>query len=300
MAGPARLIDKNERTRKKPMRVLVLGMCRTGTTSISAALRKLGYTPHQMREVLVNPKEVALWQEAINTTLLAPRDRPSKQRNMAPYGKAEFDKLLGDYDAVMDLPGCVFAKELIDAYPEAKVVLTTRKYDEWEHSMRESIWCLCTWRLFAAARYFNITQLAPVMRLIHSVFRVHSGSHYGGPQAKVAYEKHYDIVRSSVPKDRLLEIDPDTIQWDPLCNFLEVDVPNQPYPKMNEEKAMRKNLEKAWNDMVNYLSLMLTLPAGVMFLCWVAYNNADTVRQLRDDWILTPLSIFMEDSRGPR
>ena len=39
-----RLIDRDERTRQKPMRVLVLGMCRTGTTSIAIALRKLGYT----------------------------------------------------------------------------------------------------------------------------------------------------------------------------------------------------------------------------------------------------------------
>ena len=105
----------------------------------------MGYTPHQMRDVLSKPSELGLWQEAINTTLLPSQDRPSNQRSLPPYGKPEFDKLLADYDVVMDLPGCVFAKELVEAYPLAKVILTMRRYEDWEKSMSESIWCLDTW-----------------------------------------------------------------------------------------------------------------------------------------------------------
>ena len=292
MAG--RLIDQDERTRKKPMRILVLGMCRTGTTSISTALRKLGYTPHQMREVLINPKELALWQEAVDITLLPPRDRSAKQRDLKPYDKPEFDKLLADYDVVMDVPGCVFAKVLVEAYPEAKVILTTRDYAEWEKSMQDSIWCLCTWRLFALARYFNITQMAPLMRLIHSVFRVHNGNTYGGPRSKAAYDQHYATVRSIVPSDQLLEINPDTITWDPLCEFLERDVPKEPYPKMNEEKSMRVNLENAWWGMVQYLGLMLVLPGGLTLLAIVFYCYADAFREMRDEYILGPIREYLD------
>ncbi|KAF2849703.1 hypothetical protein T440DRAFT_469115 [Plenodomus tracheiphilus IPT5] len=118
-----RLIDQDERTQKRPMRVLVLGMCRLRTTSISSALRKLGYTPHQMRDILIKPSELSLWQEAINVTFLPPQDRPTKQRNQPPYTLTDFDKLPSEYDAVIDLPGCIFAKELIQAYPKAKVIL---------------------------------------------------------------------------------------------------------------------------------------------------------------------------------
>ncbi|KAF1850573.1 uncharacterized protein K460DRAFT_17965 [Cucurbitaria berberidis CBS 394.84] len=290
-----RLIDQDERTRKKPMRILVLGMCRTGTTSISVALRKLGYTPHQMRDVLVKPKELALWQEAINVTLLPTQDRPAKQRDLPPYGKSEFDKLLGDYDAIMDLPGCVFAKELIEAYPEAKVILTNRSYADWEQSMQESIWCLDTWRLFTLCRTLNITQLAPLMRLVHSVFRVHNGNNYGGPVAKSAYEKHYDTVRSSVPKDRLLELDTDSdLKWEPLCRFLGNEVPQEQYPSLNEEKAMQKNLENAWWGMVQYLLLMLLLPGLVTVGAVFCYIHRDDLQVLRDDWILGPLKSYLD------
>ncbi|KAF2818417.1 hypothetical protein CC86DRAFT_375782 [Ophiobolus disseminans] len=292
MAG--RLIDQDERTRQKPMRILVLGMCRTGTTSISTALRKLGYTPHQMREVLVNPKELALWQEAINVTLLPPPDRPASQRSLKPYKKPEFDKLLANYDVVMDLPGCVFAKELVEAYPDAKVILTTRDYAEWEHSMQESIWCFCTWRLFALARYFDLTQMAPLMRLMHSVFRVHNGNTYGGPKSEAAFEKHYNTVRSIVPKDRLLEVNPDETSWEPLCDFLQRKVPNEPFPRVKEDRTMRAGLENAWWDVLQYGVFVMAVLVGVLCLAIVFWVYADAFWEMRDEYILGPINGYLD------
>ena len=48
-----------------------------------------------------------------------------------PYGRAEFDKLLGHCQGVSDMPAILFAEELIAAYPEAKVILTHRNFDTW-------------------------------------------------------------------------------------------------------------------------------------------------------------------------
>ncbi|KAF1838933.1 hypothetical protein BDW02DRAFT_306310 [Decorospora gaudefroyi] len=280
-----RLIDKVDRERQKPMRILVLSMPRTGTSTLCLALRKLSYTPHQMRDVLSKPSELNLWQEAIDTTLLPPKDRPS---NRAPYGKPEFDKLLADYDVVMDLPGCVFAKELVAAYPDAKVILTKRRYEDWERSMRESIWCLDTWRLFTLCRQLNITQLAPLMRLVHSVFRVHSNNAYGGPAAQSAFENHYDIVRSSVPTNQLLELDMDDadVSWLPLCTFLEKPVPKEPFPRTTEEKAMRSHLDRTWWGMVQYFLLMILLPGSVVLGSFLLYTYADEVRAFRDGYLM--------------
>jgi hypothetical protein len=291
---PNRLIDRDTRVRKKPMRVLVLGMCRTGTTSLSTALRKLGYTPHQMRAVLANPKELALWQEAVNTTLLSPADRPASQKQMQAYGKPEFDKLLSEYDVVMDIPGCVFAKQLVEAYPDARVLLTTRDYASWEKSMQESIWCLCTWRVFVVARYFNITAMASLMRLVHSLFRAHNGNQYGGLKAKEAYERHYEDVRRMVPRERLLEVDPDTLSWEPLCAFLGREVPEEKFPKLQDEKAMRQNLDNAWWDMVQHCVLMLVAPAGAIFLGFMFYNWVDVLREVRDEYVLFPIGRYLK------
>ncbi|EUC46042.1 hypothetical protein COCMIDRAFT_93914 [Bipolaris oryzae ATCC 44560] len=278
-----RLIDTTPRVRKKPMRILVLGMCLCGTPTISLALRKLGFTPHQMRSVLSNPSDLALWQEAINLTLLPPQDRPAHQRNQAAYGKDDFDKLLSDYDVVADIPGCLFAKELVEAYPDAKVILTLRNYADWENSMRESLWCLDTWRLFTFCRQFNLTQLAPLMQLVHSAFKAHSGNQYGGPAAKAAYERHYEEVRSVVPKERLLEIDMDgEVGWESLCGFLGTEVPKEGFPVVQEEKAMRRGLESAWWGMVQYFVLLILLPGSVVVGSYFLFVYADVLRGYRD------------------
>ncbi|KAF2870479.1 hypothetical protein BDV95DRAFT_607649 [Massariosphaeria phaeospora] len=282
-----RAIDADERSRKKPMRVLVLGMCRTGTSSIAAALRKLGYTPHHMRLVLSTPSDIPLWQEAVSVTLTPPSERQPIQRMQEPYGRAEFDKLLGDYDAVTDLPGVAFANELVEAYPEAKVILTNRPYAEWEQSMQASIWNLFTWRLFNWCRLLTITQMAPLMWLLHSIFRVHNGNHYGGPEAKEGYDAHYANVRKSVPKGRLLEFGPD-FRWEPLCAFLGHDVPKESFPLMDESKVMHDQLLRAWWGMVQYLVLMVVMPGSVVVLGVLSFYW----RELIVDWFQAGLMRF--------
>lgn len=267
-----RRIDRDHRERKLPMRVLVLGLCRTGTSSIIAALRKLGYTPHQMREVLANPSQIPLWQEAIDLTLVPASQRPRNERRRLPFGRDEFDKLLGEYDAVTDVPAAVLWKQLIEAYPEAKVILTNRPYDEWERSMQNSIFKMFTYRLFYWARVTGISRWAPVLRLLHTVFYVHNGSYYGGPKAKKAYEQHYENVRAAVPADRLLELGPEQ-GWDPLCEFLGKKKPKETYPLMKENETMTTQLEKSWQGMMKYLMLMVFMPGGAavvafLFIYW--------------------------------
>jgi hypothetical protein len=46
-----RLIDEDNNLRTRPMRLLVLGLSRTGTSSIGAALKMLGYKTFHMTEV---------------------------------------------------------------------------------------------------------------------------------------------------------------------------------------------------------------------------------------------------------
>lgn len=58
----------------------------------------------------------------------------------APYGRVDFDKMLGAYDAVSDLPTVLFADELIAAYPEAKVLLTVREAEDRVVSMQRTIY----------------------------------------------------------------------------------------------------------------------------------------------------------------
>jgi hypothetical protein len=88
-----------------------------------------------------------------------------------PYGKKEFDKLLGNFgvrlpfkivlthtihrktlkltnsiiQAITDVPCIMFVDELVAAYPNAKVVLTNRDPDKWLVSILSTIYVITSW-----------------------------------------------------------------------------------------------------------------------------------------------------------
>lgn len=88
------------------------------------ALKLLGINQlyHGWQTIFDNARDNKYWLEAIEAKF----DGKGK-----PYGRAEFDRLLGHCQGVSDLPAILFAKELIEAYPEAKVILTHRNFETW-------------------------------------------------------------------------------------------------------------------------------------------------------------------------
>lgn len=55
------------------------------------------------------------------------------------------------------------------------------------------------------------------------------------------YADHVAEVRTTVPAERLLEFDP-AQGWEPLCDFLGVEVPETPFPLLNTTAAFRRQL----------------------------------------------------------
>ena len=53
------------------------------------------------------------------------------------------------------------------------------------------------------------------------------------------FDRHYEGVRSAIPEDRMLEWDIKE-GWEPLCSFLGVDVPDEPFPHLNDTAAFRE------------------------------------------------------------
>ena len=65
---------------------------------------------------------------------------------------------------------------------------------------------------------------------------------------KWIYREHCDMVRGLVPKERLLEW---SVQdgWEPLCQFLGKEVPDEPFPHANTAagfKAREKQAIDLW------------------------------------------------------
>ena len=56
-----------------------------------------------------------------------------------------------------------------------------------------------------------------------------------------AFVRHNDAVRRAIPSERLLEWTA-TDGWDPICERLGVDVPDEAFPKSNDTNQWRADL----------------------------------------------------------
>jgi Sulfotransferase domain len=101
----------------KRMQVLALGLPRTGTDSLKKALQDLGYERiYHGYDILDHFEDNVAWCELVH-----------QQQTGGVLDAEAFDMVLGDCEGVSDVPAVRFWKELIDAYPEAKIVVNYRK-----------------------------------------------------------------------------------------------------------------------------------------------------------------------------
>lgn len=229
------------------------------------AYSTLGYAlPYHYASIFENCKDADMWNEAINAKF----NGVGKQ-----YGRAEFDQLLGSSAAITDTPGCVFWEELIEAYPEAKVVLVSRDEDKW----LVSIGGLIDGVLNPFGQYvLRFTDPFWFGRIL-TCGRLWIGGYFGSvspaaakQNAREVYHRHYEVVRGAVPKDRLLEYKLGS-GWEPLCKFLEREVPDVPFPHRNEADiladAFGAAIGKAFKNFAKNIFILASVVGGVV---WVA------------------------------
>ena len=218
------------------MRVIGAGFGRTGTTSLKAALERLGFGPsYTLSEVFRNPGHVGFWETA--------RRGPAGER-------VDWEEFLGGYEVAVDWPACSFYEELMQAFPEAPVILTVRDPAPWYESMRSTIHelrRLTTGPLpvraaFALAEPF-VPGAAGAVRLADRLVweDTFDDCFEDRAYAMDVFERHNEAVRLRVPPERLLVFDVRE-GWAPLCDFLGVEAPEEPFPRLNEARQMRRRL----------------------------------------------------------
>ena len=218
-------IDRTKCHRDRPMEVLCLGPGRTGTDSMRVALKTLGFDDcyHGYSSVMENPPDNYLWQQAMDWKL----------KGKGSFGKTEWDQLLGHCRAVSDLPCVLFSKELIETYPEAKVILThpPKGFERWHESCCETIVQLRDdWKrtLFSLINYEARLTRNTFFRSFDAFWRNDFRTN-----ARAVYEEHCTSIRELVAKDNLLEYDV-AQGWEPLAEFLNVSVPETEFPAGND------------------------------------------------------------------
>jgi hypothetical protein len=209
------------RVRKTPLKIICVGLPRSATESLSESLQILGYKPHHGWDIVFaeHTAETQHWHT------LAMRKWRGSNDGDCHISAEEFDMLIGDYDVIIDSVASCFATELIEAYPNAKVILNTRKdLDAWHKSvMTTLVEGVEENRLAKFLGYFT----ADIYWPNHFFFDLYYPNIFrAGPpytmragvekNGKWVYREHSNMIRGLVADERLLEWSVDD-GWEPLC-----------------------------------------------------------------------------------
>jgi hypothetical protein len=125
-----------------------------------------------------------------------------------------------------------FYRELADANPSAKIILTERDADSWYESMCATIFERMRLDV-AEAEYPDQLRMAKFV-VAERTF----ANRFDRDHAIAVYRRHNEEVRRTIAPERLLVFSSE-MGWAPLCEFLRVPVPDEPYPKTNTSEEFR-------------------------------------------------------------
>ncbi len=208
------------------LQIIGAGYGRTGTKSLQLALEKLDFGPCYHMEVLLrNPSDVTHWQNAY------------LEKN------TDWNALFKNYSSAVDFPSSMYYKELAHCYPKAKVILTTRDAEKWYESAYSTIFSfdpgpvLKLKMLLAMPFSAKARDLFKVIMLNEKSLwkKYFEGKFKDKEYTMQKFERHIEEVKNSIPKDRLLVFHPKD-GWGPLCEFLSVAVPSEPFPNTNTKQ----------------------------------------------------------------
>lgn len=188
-----------------PTRIFGIGMHKTGTTSLDAAFKILGFDSFHWG----TGQSPVIW------------------RQMKSAGRSP---MLERWYALCDLPIPLLYRELDRAYPGSKFILTERDEGDWLRSV-ERLW---------DAR-FNPTRWVwnkyPFTNHIHTA--LYGRTDFDAPTFLARYRQHNAEVKAYFkdrPRDLLVMSEP---AWPSLCAFLGAMVPGVPYPKANSTRDLQ-------------------------------------------------------------
>lgn len=220
-----------------PPSVICVALWRMGTASLSAAFNDLGIRPHHALDMMDSPEQWARFEKAAEATWPAQSSGPPR----GPFTREEWDEIYGKHGAVTEI-GAAFAEQLIEAYPEAKVVIVRRDFDKWWPSFKAGALDPC----FDLRSMAMIHLVLPVLgnRVLHAMRKTLLGFFNASTPAEVeqnareVYDRYYERIHEVVPKEMRLEY---TLGqgWEPLCEFLGIQVPKKEFPFVNESEALK-------------------------------------------------------------
>ncbi len=236
------------------MKVLALGLPRSGSSSMMEALDVLGFP--EVYHMLKTPRvsdDYDVFMRACRAYFpgtggaAAAGGRPDRPE--PPLTREDWDVVFDTWEGIADV-GAVFAPELVAAYPEAKVVVMRRPFEAWATS-----WSRLMALLDTPMAHFNLWVADPLAGGRRTACLRAMATAFVGARTfaettdrtllRRTYDEHHERLRRIVPADRLLEMDlGDDKAWHRLCHFLDRPVPPglPSFPKRNTAADLSRGL----------------------------------------------------------
>lgn len=236
------------------MKVICAGLSKTGTKSLASALRILGYKVYDFPEHIDIHLDEWL---AIYRGEKAP----------------DFVSMYEGVDGVTDLPAAFWYEEILEAFPEARIILTVRDDDEvWVQSWVKHLRMTRELGVFSKLAYL----LCAKPRNLLDLFNAQDQAAYGSinPTATALFKKRYtahtERVRALIPAEKLLVYNVKQ-GWDPLCQFLGVDAPSQEFPRENIGGSGRHGSIVVYGEELKHKIMYFLFPPLLILLSILVY-----------------------------
>mmetsp|Transcript_13867 Transcript_13867/g.15335 ORF Transcript_13867/g.15335 Transcript_13867/m.15335 type:complete len:264 (+) Transcript_13867:43-834(+) len=227
----------HKRPTRKSFKVLGVGLPRTGTVSTKVALEHLyrGKCYHMFEALLGGISHLEFWRKV-------------DEGNISSEELAAFFQDRG-FVASVDHPASTHFREMIETFPDVKVILTVRDPDQWYESIKVTI---LPWYRASQKWPLSLHPGGKLCQLKGILYKSPDGNireddgifgacKISRERAIQFYHEWNESVKQYVPEDRLLIFNVKE-GWEPLCNFLDLPVPRENFPKLNDAKRLSRRL----------------------------------------------------------
>ncbi len=210
------------------LKVMSLGFGRSGTYSLKQALEDLGFGPcYHFSKMFDHPGHANQWRAAYHGENI------------------DWDGLLGEHQSSVYIPPGFDLSILLKRYPDAKYILLIRDAEKWHQSYCDTVYKYNHLNLFRSLYFRFLSLFKADYKTFYEVLSLQQetlwnntfhGRFADKAYATEIYRQQIELLKQAIPPEQLL-VYAITEGWQPLCDFLQVKCPDQPFPYLNDTES---------------------------------------------------------------